>query len=171
MASRIPLFKAGDDFSFIPNLQPYYKLHGSIDIQDGRNMMLILGGNKEVDIAKHSLLESYHAQFEWWLNMPRARLMIIGYSFADAHINRMIFSAIENRGLKLFLVGPDGTKTIGSNPSLPLNPRQQIKDAIVGASRRSLRNTLSGRDMVELMKIERFFQDGLMATSYINPAP
>jgi hypothetical protein len=75
MASRIPLFKAGDDFSFIPNLQPYYKLHGSIDIQDGRNMMLILGGNKEVDIAKHSLLESYHAQFEWWLNMPRARLM------------------------------------------------------------------------------------------------
>jgi hypothetical protein len=169
LASRIPLFKAGDEFSPVPNLQPYFKLHGSIDIQDGPNMMLVLGGDKEVDIASHPLLRSYHAQFRSWLNMPRARLMVIGYSFADAHINRIIFDAIETSDLKLFLVGPDGAKTIGANPSLPLNPRQSIKDAIVGASRRSLRNTLSGRDMVELMKIERFFLDGRMAISHLNP--
>ncbi|UTD29169.1 hypothetical protein DB459_21930 [Bradyrhizobium sp. WD16] len=167
LAARIPLFRASDDFSPTRNLQPYYKLHGSIDIKDGRDMMLILGGNKEADIGKHPLLESYHAQFEWWLNMPMARLMVIGYSFADAHINRVIFNAIEKRGLKLFLVGPDGAKTIDSNPALPLNPRQQVKDAIVGASRRSIRNTLSGRDMVELMKIERFFHDGRMAITRI----
>lgn len=167
--SSIPLFKAGDDFSAVPNLQPYFKLHGSIDIQDGRNMMLILGGDKKTDIAKHPLLQSYHAQFRWRLNMPRARLMVIGYSFADAHINKIIFDAVEN-GLKLFLVGPDGATTIGANKSFPLNPSQTIKDAIVGASSRPLRSTLSGADMVELMKIERFFQDGSMAISHLNPA-
>jgi hypothetical protein len=169
VASQIPLYKAADDFSSVPNLQPYFKLHGSIDIQDGRNMMLILGGDKEADIAKHPLLEFYHAQFRWWLNIPRARLMVIGYGFADAHINKMIFDAIDN-GLKLFLVGPDGAATIGSNKSFRLNPGQNIKNAIVGASSRPLRNTLSGRDMVELMKIERFFQDGRMAFSCRNPS-
>jgi hypothetical protein len=168
LGSRIPLFKVGEDFSCIPHIQPYFKLHGSIDVQDGRNMMLILGGDKEADIANYPLLESYHDQFRWRLNMSGARLMIIGYSFADAHINKMIFTAIEN-GLKIFLVGPEGAMTIGSNKSVPLNPGQNIKDAIVGASSRPLRNTLSGRDMVELTKIERFFQDGRVAFTYQNP--
>jgi hypothetical protein len=170
LASSIQLFKAGEDFSPVPNLQPYFKLHGSIDIQDGRNMMLILGGDKEADIAKHPILEAYHEQFRWRLNISGTRLMVIGYSFADAHINKMIFEAIENSRLKLFLVGPDGATTIGANKSFPLNPGQTIKNAIVGASSRPLRNTLSGRDMVELNKIERFFKDGHMATSYLRPA-
>ena len=167
--SLIDLFKAGHDFSAAPNLQPYFKLHGSIDIQDGRNMMLILGGDKETDIAKHPLLEAYHAQFRWWLSLSNARLMVIGYSFADRHINRMIFDAIENRGLKLFIVGPNGARTIWEE-NKTINPGQPVKNAIVGASSRPLRNTLSGRDMVELMKIERFFQDGIMAYSTISPA-
>jgi hypothetical protein len=169
LASRIPLFKVGDDFSGIPYTQPYFKLHGSIDIQDGRNMMLILGGDKEADIAKHPLLEAYHEQFRWRLNAPNARLMIIGYSFADAHINKMIFEAIAKSGLKIFLVGPDGATTIGANKSFPLNPGPTIKNAIVGASSRPLRTTLSGRDMAELTKIERFFHDGLMAVNYQTP--
>ncbi|WP_375144087.1 SIR2 family protein [Bradyrhizobium sp. Ash2021] len=158
------LFKAGDDFTPVPNLQPYFKLHGSIDIQDGRNMVLILGGDKEIDIAKHPLLESYHARFRMWLNMPNARLIVIGYSFADTHINRTIFDAIENNGLKLFLVGPKGALTIWENKTI--NPGSVVKNAIVGASSRPLRNTLSGRDMVELMKIERFFHDGRFLPQY-----
>jgi hypothetical protein len=166
LASRIQLFKAGDNFTPVPNLQPYFKLHGSIDIQDGRNMMLILGGNKEADIAKHPLLESYFDQFRWRLNMRNTRLMVIGYSFADAHVNKIIFEAVDN-GLKLFLVGPDGATTISANKFL--NPPQKIKDAIVGASSRPLRNTLSGNDMVELMKVERLFQDGRLFSTLINP--
>jgi hypothetical protein len=66
LAALIPLYKVGDDFSGIPYTHPYFKLHGSIDIQDGRNMMLILGGDKEADIAKHPLLEAY-------LRHPRAQ--------------------------------------------------------------------------------------------------
>jgi hypothetical protein len=169
LASQIPLYKAGDNFASVPNLQPYFKLHGSIDIQDGRNMMLILGGDKEADITQHPLLDSYYTEFRRRLNIPHARLMIIGYSFADRHINKVIFDAAE-AGLKLFLVDPHGATTIGSNPAVQYNPGPKIKNAIVGASSRPLRNTLSGRDMVELMKIERFFQDGLMAISYLSPA-
>jgi hypothetical protein len=102
LASRIPLFKAGEDLSGVPHTQPYIKLHGSIDIQDGRNMMLILGGDKEADIAKHPLLEAYHEQFRSRLNTPGARLMIIGYSFADRHINRIILELSRRAGSKSF---------------------------------------------------------------------
>ena len=164
----IDLFKVGEDYTTDPDRQPYFKLHGSIDIQDGRNMMLILGGDKESDIAKYPILQAYHEQFRYWLSLSNARLMVIGYSFADHHINKMIFDAIENRGLKMFIVGPNGARTIWEE-NKDINPGR-IKNGIVGASSRPLRNTLSGKDMVELMKIERFFHDGRMATTYLNPA-
>jgi hypothetical protein len=167
LASHIALYKADQTFSCTPHVQPYFKLHGSIDIKHGpRDMMLVLGGNKESDIAQHPLLEWYHDEFRWRLRSRDARLMIIGYSFADAHINKIIFDAIET-GLKIFLVGPEGVDTIGSNRSLPLNPGPVVKNAIIGASRRPLRNTLAGRDMVEHKKIDRFFRDGLMAVTYL----
>ena len=94
--------------------------------------------------------------------------MIIGYSFGDAHINKMIFSDIE-AGLKIFIIDPLGVDVIGSNPSLPLNPGFLIKNAIIGASRRPLRNSLSGRDMVELNRIERFFRTGRSAVTHHPP--
>jgi hypothetical protein len=165
----IHLYKVAEEFKTDPDRQPYFKLHGSIDIQDGRNMMLILGGDKENDIAKYPILQAYHERFRFWLNMPSARLMVIGYSFADHHINKMIFDAIEHRGLKMFIVGPNGAKTIWEE-NKHINPGQPVKKGIVGASSRPLRNTLSGKDMVELMKIERFFHDGRMATTQIDPA-
>lgn len=167
LASRIPLYKAGDDFSPVPNLQPYFKLHGSIDIQADRNLTLVLGGDKQAEIDKHPILRAYHDQFRRRLNMPNARLMVIGYSFADHHINKVIFEAAE-KGLKIFIVDPAGATLITKIPNY--GPGPKIKAAIVGASSRPLRNTLSGRDMVELMKIERFFHDGRMAISYLNPA-
>jgi hypothetical protein len=167
MASRIRLYKAGDDFSAVHHLQPYFKLHGSIDIQSERNLTLVLGGDKEAEIDKHPILRAYHDQFLWRLNMPNARLMVIGYSFADQHINKIIFEAAE-KGLKIFIVDPTGAMLITKIPNY--NPSLKIKAAVVGASSRPLRNTLSGKDMVELMKIERFFHDGLMAISYLDPA-
>jgi SIR2-like domain len=167
LASRIPLYKANDDFSPVPHLQPYFKLHGSIDIRSDRNLTLVLGGEKEAEIDKHPILRAYHDQFRWRLNLPNARLMVIGYSFADHHINKIIFEAAE-RGLKIFIVDPVGAMLITKIPNY--SPPPNIKAAIVGASNRPLRNTLSGLDMVELMKIERFFHDGLMAISHLNPA-
>jgi hypothetical protein len=150
-------------------LQPYIKLHGSVDIKQGdREMMLVIGGNKTESIAQQPLLQWYHDMFRAHLCARDARLMIIGYSFGDAHINKMIFSGIE-AGLKIFIIDPLGADVIGFNPSLPLNPGFPIRNAIIGASRRPLLNSLSGRDMVELNKIERFFRTGRMAVTHHPP--
>lgn len=94
--------------------------------------------------------------------------MIIGYSFADVHINKMIFDGIE-AGLKIFIIDPLGVDVIGSNPSLLLNPGFPIRNAIIGASRRPLLKTLSGQDMVEWNKINRFFRTGRLAVTHHPP--
>jgi hypothetical protein len=99
-----------------------------------------------------------------------ARLMIIGYSFGDAHINEIIFAGIE-KGLKIFIIDPYGVDVIGSNKSSPLNIGFSIRNAIIGASRRPLLNTLSGRDMVELQKINRFFRTGGIAVTHHSAIP
>jgi hypothetical protein len=40
------------------------------------------------------------------LMRPSARLMAIGYSFSDAHINDAIMDAIKQGDLKIFLIDP-----------------------------------------------------------------
>jgi hypothetical protein len=160
---RIELYKPDESLTMIPRLQPYIKLHGSIDIkQSDREMMLIIGGNKAASIARQPLLKWYGEIFQASLRSRGARLMIIGYSFGDAHINQMIFSGVE-AGLQIFIIDPLGIGVIGSNPSLPLNPDFRVRNAIIGASRRPFRTTLSGLDIVELNKINRFFRTGHVA--------
>src|SRR5262249_5322368 len=62
---RIRLWEPNEsDLAVAPGEQPYFKLHGSIDIKGGeRDMMLILGGNKTANIEKHPLLMFYHREF------------------------------------------------------------------------------------------------------------
>lgn len=157
IAERIELCTVADSMTLVPNLQPYFKLHGSIDIkQSDREMMLVIGGNKTRSIEQQPLLKWYNEEFAKHLRSPDARLMIIGYSFGDHHINKMIFDGIEV-GLKLFIIDPLGADVIGSNPSLPLNPSFLIRNSIIGASRRPLLSTLYGDDIVELNKIKGFF--------------
>jgi hypothetical protein len=169
LAERVELYRPEEILVSIPHLQSYIKLHGSIDIrQSEREMMLVIGGDKAASIAQQPLLEWYHAQFAESLRAKGARLMIIGYSFGDAHINKMIFSGID-AGLKIFIIDPLGVDVIGSNPSLPLNPGFSIRNAIIGASRRSLLKTLSGQDVVEWNKIKRFFRTGRIAVTHHPP--
>jgi hypothetical protein len=166
LAERIELYRPDEILARQPRLQSYIKLHGSIDIkQSEREMMLVIGGNKAASVAQQPLLEWYHAQFAENLRAKGARLMIIGYSFGDAHINKIIFDGIE-AGLRIFIIDPLGVDVIGSNPSLPLNPGLSIRNAIIGASRRPLLKTLSGHDVVEWNKVNRFFRTGRMAVSY-----
>jgi hypothetical protein len=162
LAERIELYRPEETLTPLPRLQPYIKLHGSIDIkQTEREMMLVIGGDKAASIADQPLLKWYSEMFERAIRRQGARLMVIGYSFGDAHINKMIFSGID-AGLRIFIIDPKGVDAI-CNPSLPLNPGFSIKNAIIGASRRLLRNSLSGRDVVELEKISRFFRTGRIA--------
>jgi len=126
-------------------------------------MMFILGGNKAENIEKYPILKWYHEEFQRRLCIADSRLMIIGYSFGDPHINEAIAVGV-GRGLKLFIIDTKGVDRLGKSTAY-----RQLKGSVIGASRRPLRDTLAGQDMVELNKVNRFFRTGRMAVTH-HPA-
>jgi hypothetical protein len=136
-------------FLIAPAHQPLFKLHGSWNwwSSDGEQM-LVMGGDKISAIQRNALLKWYHEQLESYLSDPCSRLMIIGYGFADPHINQTIFRASKrNPALSVFQVHPRGRAVI---PDL----LKDIADA--GASTRLLNETFAG-DEAERRKFMRFF--------------
>lgn len=85
----------------------YIKLHGSYrwSSQDGSDGMVI-GTTKDKLIAKEPLLKWYFELFKSVLSLPGRNLLVIGYGFGDQHINKVIQTAIESCGLRLFVVSP-----------------------------------------------------------------
>jgi hypothetical protein len=150
--------------------QPFFKLHGSSDWirSDGTNL-LVIGGAKSASIQEIPLLTSYFQEFERSLQRPGARLMTIGYGFADQHINATIQASI-GAGLRLFIIDPRGPEIARS-----LNPTRRkgaivmqteleidLQRALIGASRRSIRDAFpvdrTHSDAAECGKIMRFFE-------------
>jgi SIR2-like domain len=152
------------DFQMPPGIQPYIKLHGSCNWNDGPSggRILIMGGQKAVSIGQFPILTWYHQQFRNMLMRPGARLMVIGYSFSDAHINDAIMDAIKRGDLKLFLVDPAGDKILDKR-----DPRAMIPDhpgplldtilpRIIGISQRPISTTFNS-DIVEHGNLCRVF--------------
>ncbi|GBE00409.1 hypothetical protein BMS3Abin07_02460 [bacterium BMS3Abin07] len=85
----------------------YIKLHGSFGWKssDGSNK-LVIGRNKEIQIADEPLLLWYSDLFKQVLFQEERKLLIIGYGFRDDHINEPIAEAIERHGLKLYIISP-----------------------------------------------------------------
>jgi hypothetical protein len=153
------------DFEIASNSQPLYKLHGSSNwISGDRRRLLIMGGEKMREIWKTPILNWYASEFVRWLSQKDAKLMVIGYSFRDEHINAAIVKAIEN-GLRIFIVAPEGAelgrrlKPNCARGEIMSSTRfeELLKDSIIGASRRSLRDTF-GDDDAEYRKVIRFFE-------------
>ncbi|SRR5713101_6776680 len=142
------------------NLQPYFKLHGSsnwIDSSSSGRPMLVIGGNKPSAIARHPILKWNHEQFKANLSKPNTRLMVIGYSFGDEHINVAIRDAAEKGTLKLFLIDPSGVDVLTKNRLAPPGYMfEKLQPHLIGASRRLL-SEIFGGDMVEHGKVMRFF--------------
>lgn len=146
--------------------QPVFKLHGSSNwrTSDGKEM-LILGGGKKGAIAGYPVLNWYFEEFANRLNEPDTRLMVVGYSFRDVHVNEVLHTGIS-RGLRIFVIDPNG-----SDVAKVLNPtaqpgyiyekkplEQDIQLGLVGASRRSLRE-IFGSDEIERAKVMRFLDE------------
>ena len=85
---------------------PYIELHGSYDWKD----VFIIGSNKEEEIESRTQIKKFHEFFEESLCENGTKLVIIGYSFCDPHINKIIHKGIEN-GLEIFIWDP-GTLNI-----------------------------------------------------------
>lgn len=152
------------DFQMPPGIQPYIKLHGSCNWNDGPSggRILIMGGQKAVSIGQFPILTWYHQQFRNMLMRAGARLMVIGYSFSDAHVNDAIMVAIKRGDLKLFLVDPAGDKILDKRdpramiPDHPGPLLDTIPPRIIGISQRPISTTFNS-DIVEHGNLCRFF--------------
>ena len=154
------------DFHVEATSQPLFKLHGSSNwTEQAGNQLMVIGGNKENEIRMHPILTWYHQQFERLMAVPQSRLMIIGYGFRDAHINRAIEIAAQQHGLRMFVIDPLGSDLARAlnSTATPGQIRVQsplealFRQALCGASRRSLREIFGG-DGVEHAKVMRFFE-------------
>jgi hypothetical protein len=150
------------NFKIVPGQQPYFKLHGSSNWVRGESQtrLLVLGGGKELEIRREPLLSWYHKEFAEAVRRPDAKLMVIGYSFGDEHINSAIGNAADLGGLSLFIVDPDGVDVLDKWKGRPGMPkpqplRDQLSLHIRGASRRPLTSTF-GHDRVEHAKLMGF---------------
>lgn len=91
----------------ISHLLYYVKLHGSMNWKssDGRDL-IVIGGDKPVQIHREKLLQWYFDLFQEVLSRPNRRLLVIGYGFRDLHINTVIAQSIRQHGLKLYIISP-----------------------------------------------------------------
>ena len=145
--------------------QPYFKLHGSSNWQETHGgPLLIMGGNKIFEIGLSPVLSWYHQVFEEQLSQPNARLMVIGYGFRDEHINQMLIRAIYHRGLKIFVIAPEGgdlARRINQTDKAAIRVKTELEESfqrgLIGASRRSMREIFGG-DSIEFNKVMRFFE-------------
>jgi len=149
-------------FKLAADKQPYIKLHGSSNwVRPGGSPLLVLGGGKEIEIRREPLLNWYEREFAIALKGSDAKLVVIGYSFSDAHVNRVIGQAAESGGLSLFIVDPNGVDVLDPWRDRPVHIRgdapirDQLSPHIRGASRRPLSATF-GYDRVEHAKLMHF---------------
>lgn len=145
----------------IPNLQPIFKLHGSIDWSDGTGALFVVGGGKEHYIEGKPLLKAYFTEFRNRLSAPNARLMIIGYGFADDHVNKLITDVSQaTRTLSIYYVHPEGRDAVHQGKQhkalIGYSPPQIATVPCIGESRRPLTSTF-GEDDLEYEKLMRFF--------------
>jgi len=128
--------------------QPYFKMHGSSNwyTHDGQNL-LVMGGNKDLRMSQHDVLRRYYQEFENHLARKDTRLMVIGYSFSDKHVNDAIRKGVFKG---IFLVDPVGWSLVDQHDELKGIPR-------LGGSTRHMWKTFAG-DGFELEKISEFFR-------------
>lgn len=149
------------DFRLTPDSQPYFKLHGSSNWVAGNSgrELLVMGGNKATTIEQHPILKWNYERFKEYLAKPGMRLMVIGYSFGDYHINQAIAEVADRDTLRLFIIDPLGVDVLDKNRNAPIPAPDplftRLQPHVVGASRRTVRD-IFGRDRVEHAKVMRF---------------
>jgi len=110
---------------------------------------MVMGGAKPDAIERNSVLSKYHKYFGSLLNSGVAKVMVIGYGFADEHINNLLLRAGVEHGMQMHLVNPSGLNVFSSRPQLEDIP-------LVGVTSRTLREFFSG-DKLSQKSLKRFF--------------
>jgi hypothetical protein len=150
------------NFEYSATSQPFVKLHGSTNWRAASGEpILIMGSAKSGAIQKFEVLRRYHALFSSSLNQPKAKLMVIGYSFQDEHINAVIEGASSRHGLGTYLVDPHGRNVLADHRTagaLIEGPKREIESIkLIGELRRPLSVVFSG-DRFAHEELMRFFR-------------
>ena len=151
------------DFSNLPDAQPIYKLHGSVNwVDESTSRLLIMGEDKYDAINGSALLRYYNREFHRRLNLPGAKLMIIGYGFQDPHINEEIEQAASGGELQLFIIDPWGYEAPdpqrGNTRAMRLaSPVNSTQSRILGFSQCGL-NEIFGSNSIERSNVLSFFE-------------
>jgi hypothetical protein len=152
---------AAQPFSVTDRFQPLFKIHGSSNwyTADGRKL-LVMGGNKEFMIREHEVLRWYYEEFKRRLMTGHTKLMVVGYSFSDQHINDAIVDAWQKGNLSgMFLVDPAGRSILNPTPVHHIKVPKGIEEVpSLGGSTRLLSETFAG-DAFEHHKLLDFFRD------------
>lgn len=104
--------------NFVPNVVHIYKPHGSISWkQDKEDVVIGSDSNESLMIypSSNKYESSYQqpffemmSRFQQETRAKNTLLIIIGYSFGDAHINAMIYEALSvNSSITIIFVAPD----------------------------------------------------------------
>lgn len=153
--------RAESEFKLEKNLQPIFKLHGSVHWRraDGESI-LVMGGSKDEYIAKEPLLRWYHEEFERHLLNGNTKLMAIGYSFQDSHINQMLLNASGKARLHVFVVDPLGKDVLKQPKATPGAYGSYTMETLhlIGVSDRTIDVTFRG-DTLEHVKLMQFFDE------------
>lgn len=96
----------------------YIKLHGSQDWYKDDDQVMVIGHGKSERIQVEPILEWYFNIFKNQLTKKETKLLIIGYSFRDEHINQVIN---DNRDkLKIYIINSQSSedffKELGKKP-------------------------------------------------------
>ncbi|MGB8991030.1 MAG: SIR2 family protein [Desulfobaccales bacterium] len=110
----------------------YVKLHGSFGWKssDGKER-LVIGREKERQIKDEPLLSWYFDLFKESLEFYERKLFVIGYSFHDHHINKIIADSVKTLGLKLYILSPEAPANFIANLNL-IEYGKQIISSING---------------------------------------
>lgn len=155
---EVPSYRPSGEFQLPGNMQPYFKLHGSANWRDEKGDLIIaLGGNKGGTILANPVLRQYFQKFNEDLYAGGTQVMVIGYGFADEHVNSALHDAAGKHGLKIFIIDLLGVEACQENRTAVIRGPNRFQGSIIGASRRTLREIL-GNDQVERAKVLRFFK-------------
>jgi hypothetical protein len=118
-----------------------------------------MGSAKSGAIERFPVLKSYHDSFRGLVARPGTKMMVIGYSFQDDHINQVVYDASVRTGLGTFLVDPLGREVL-KDPKMAkamIKPKRDVEDIrIIGELKRSM-STIFGRDVFAHGELMRFF--------------
>jgi len=119
------------DFQLVDGQQPFIKLHGSSNWETEQGeAMLIMGKTKLGQINQHPVLRRYFEYFTACLSQPNTRLTVIGYGFADEHINDALLQAGRRGTMKMFVVHPRGRQILVRQLGAQIPPPEPLRDEI-----------------------------------------